>query len=72
MASLHIVCSEPVRCARTSTSVELHSEAKEIPCVDEVDKMKGTFKWTKKAIQAIEKLNTDWTGERSYRYSDCH
>ena len=50
MASLHIVCSEPVRCARTSTSVELHSEAKEIPCVDEVDKMKGTFKWTKKAI----------------------
>ena len=39
--------------------VQLHSEVKEIPCIDEVDKTKGTFKWIKKAIQAKEKLNTD-------------
>ena len=39
--------------------VQLHLEVKEIACVDEVDETKGTFKWTKKAIQAKEKLNVD-------------
>ena len=39
--------------------VELHSKVKEIPCIDEVNETKGTFKWTKKAIQAKEKLKTD-------------
>ena len=39
--------------------VELQLEVKEILCVDKVDETKGTFKWTKKAIQAKEKLNTD-------------
>ena len=32
---------------------------KEIPCVDEVDETRGTFKWSKKATQAMEKLNND-------------
>ena len=31
--------------------VQLHSEVKEIPCVDEVDETKVIFKWTKKAFQ---------------------
>ena len=39
--------------------IELHSEMKEIPCVDKVDETKRTFKWTKKAIEAKGKLNTD-------------
>ena len=38
---------------------KLGSEVKEIPCVDEVDETKGTFKWSKKATQAMEKLNHD-------------
>ena len=35
------------------------SEVKEIPCVAEVDERRGTFKWSKKATQAMEKLNND-------------
>ena len=43
----------------TEMLVELQSKVKEILYIDEVDETKGTFKWTKKAIQAKEKLNTD-------------
>ena len=38
---------------------KLDSELKEIKCVDEVDETKGTFKWSKKATKAMEKLNRD-------------
>ena len=38
---------------------KLGSEVKEIPCVNEVDETKGTLKWSKKATQAMEKLNHD-------------
>ena len=36
---------------------KLGSEVKEIPCVDEVGETKGTFKLSKKATLAMEKLN---------------
>ena len=38
---------------------KLGSEVKEIPCVDEVDETKGTFKWTKKPLGQWRKLNLD-------------
>ena len=38
---------------------KLDSEAKEIPCVDEVDETQGTFKWSEKAKESLKKLNSD-------------
>ena len=32
---------------------------KEIPCVDEVNETKGTFRWSNKATDAMHKLNTN-------------
>ena len=37
----------------------LDAEIKEIPCMDEVDETQGTCKWSKKAKDALEKINTD-------------
>ena len=37
----------------------LDAEIKEIPCMDEVDETQGTCKWSRKAKDALEKMNTD-------------
>ena len=37
----------------------LKAEAKEIPCIDEVDETTGKFKWTQKAKDEMKKLNID-------------
>ena len=52
---------------------KLDSELKEIKCVDEVDETKGTFKWSKKATKAMEKLNRNcnMTGGLEARSEGC-
>ena len=37
----------------------LGCEVHEIPCIDEVNETIGTFKWSKKATEKMEKLNSD-------------
>ena len=37
----------------------LQAETQEIPCIDEVNETIGTFKWTKKAAEEMQKLNSD-------------
>ena len=37
----------------------LDAEIKEIPCMDKVDETQGTCKWSQKAKDALEKMNTD-------------
>ena len=37
----------------------LRAETQEIPCTDEVNETVGTFKWTKKAAEELQKLNSD-------------
>ena len=37
----------------------LQAETQEIPCTDEVNETVGTFKWTKKAAEEMQKLNSD-------------
>ena len=37
----------------------LQAETQEIPCTDEVNETVGTFKWTKKAGEELQKLNSD-------------
>ena len=37
----------------------LQAETQEIPCTDEVNETVGTFKWTKKAAEELQKLNRD-------------
>ena len=37
----------------------LQAETREIPCTDEVNETVGTFKWTKKAAEVMQKLNSD-------------
>ena len=38
---------------------ELASEVHEIMCTDEIDQTSSTQKWTKKATEQLEKLNSD-------------
>ena len=37
----------------------LQAETQEIPCTDDVNETVGTFKWTKKAAEEMQKLNSD-------------
>ena len=37
----------------------LGSETKDIPCIDEFDETKGTFKWSEKAENSLKKMNSD-------------
>ena len=37
----------------------VQAETQEIPCTDEVNETVGTFKWTKKAAEEMQKLNSD-------------
>ena len=57
------LCLFPTReaCQKFNSDVlsKLDSEAKEIPCDDEVDETQGTFKWSEKAKESLKKLNSD-------------
>ena len=57
------LCLFPTReaCQKFNSDMlsKLDSEAKEIPCVDEVDETQGTFKWSEKAKESLKKLNSD-------------
>ena len=53
------LCLFPTReaCQKFNSDMlsKLDSEAKEIPCVDEVDETQGTFKWSEKAKESLKK-----------------
>ena len=57
------LCLFPTRdaCQKFNSDMlsKLDSEAKEIPCVNEVDETQGTFKWSEKAKESLKKLNSD-------------
>ena len=52
--SLHCASFRHVTHAKSSMLSKLDSEAKEIPCVDEVDETQGTLKWSEKANKSLK------------------